>query len=214
MAFPAYSVFSRFGRRLPRTSQASAAREPQPAPVPSVGANEQPLPDFPDEDEVIAFEPEPAAAEPAVSDPLVTPELGVPLPVPEEVVAPLDAPLAEPVGSVERRASTFGPASTRIRRFLRAAVNRRRRNAGGAPEDEDRTIGLGHRNSSKDGGRRARSNLDPLDGMARWLQVRVGVAPLARVRHDVEMGRPPICTPSPLSGKFVIVVIVLGAPPA
>ena len=109
MAFPAYSVFSRFGRRLPRTSQASAAREPQPAPVPSVGANEQPLPDFPDEDEVIAFEPEPAAAEPAVSDPLVTPELGVPLPVPEEVVAPLDAPLAEPVEASSGEPPPSGP---------------------------------------------------------------------------------------------------------
>jgi hypothetical protein len=92
-----------------------------------VEANEQPLPDFPDEDEV-AFEPEPGAfdpdgdaaplvpaevvpalpvsvapepvpaeAEPAVAEPLVTPEVDVPLPAPEEVAEPLDAPLAEPV---------------------------------------------------------------------------------------------------------------------
>ena len=46
-----------------RTSQASAGRENQPAPVPPVEANEQPLPDFPDEDEV-AFELEPRAFDP------------------------------------------------------------------------------------------------------------------------------------------------------
>jgi hypothetical protein len=101
-----------------------------------VGANEQPLPDFPDEDEVVAFEPEPGAFEPdgdvaplapaevvpvppvpfapetvpAAAEPAVAePGVGVPLPVPEEVVTPLDAPLAEPVEASSGAPPPSGP---------------------------------------------------------------------------------------------------------
>jgi hypothetical protein len=133
------TAFRPLGRRRARANQPSAASEIQQAPVPADGANEQPLLELPDEGEVVALEPELATLEPdgaaaplapdevvpepAVVEPVVTPEVvaplvvpalatpvdEAPLPVPEEVAAPLVAPLVEPVEASSGSPPPSGP---------------------------------------------------------------------------------------------------------